>query len=213
MDPRFKDVKVIAWDVDTTLYKAIPELSIKFKKECIKEVARVENVSFEKAAEIFEKERAKFGSSTMALMRLGAGDFRTILTIQRKIGKQNYIKTDPKLLEMFKKLSKFRHFLITNSMREDDKLTLEKLGLPETIFERIITVEDTQEPKPSLSPFKLLLKITGLPPKAHLYVGDREKVDIEPAKRLGMKTILVWEESKIADLSIPTVYDIVGVLL
>ena len=98
-------------------------------------------------------------------------------------------------------------------MVEDDRATLKKLGVPVTIFERIITAQDCQEPKPDPEPFRLLLKITGLPADQHLYIGDRELVDILPAKKLGMKTILVWGKSKIADLSLPTVYDVAEVLI
>ncbi len=213
MDSRFKDVKIIAWDVDTTLYKNIPELSIRFKEECIKEVAKVKEISFAEAESIFEKARATNGSSTMTLRNLRVGDENTLLQIQKRIDKQGYIKPDPKLLSMFQKLSKFRHFIITNSMKEDDKAALVKLGLPESIFEKIITVEDAGEPKPSLAPFQFLLKLTGLPPEQHVYVGDREKVDIEPAKKLGMKTILVWGESELADVSLSAVYDVPEVLL
>lgn len=212
MDSRFKDIKVIAWDVDTTLYKNIPELSIRFKEECIKEVARAKGISFAEAESIFEKSRATNGSSTMTLRNLAVGDEKTLLQIQKRIGKQNYIKPDPELLLMFKKLSGFRHFIITNSMKEDDEAALAKLGIPESIFEKIITVEDAGEPKPSLAPFQFLLKLTGLRPEQHVYVGDREKVDIEPAKKLGMKTILVWGESEMADVSLPTVYDVVNIL-
>lgn len=212
MDSRFKDIKVIAWDVDTTLYKAIPELSIKLKEEFIQQVAKVKNLSITDAREVFETERAKWGSSTMTLRKLGAGNEQDILKIQKKINKTAYIMPDPQLLEMFKILKSFRHFLITNSTKEDDRATLVKLGLPETIFEKIITVEETGEPKPSLKPFEFLLNITGLPAQEHVYVGDMDKVDIEPAKKLGMKTIMVWGESKIADLSLSTVYDIANVL-
>ena len=213
MNPLFKNIKIIAWDVDTTLYKNIPELSLKFKEECIKVVAAVRNISYKEAENIFEDMRLKCGSSTMALRTLKAGDEKTLLEIQKKLHKQDYIKPDPKLLEMFNKLKKFRHFIITNSMKEDDQACLKKLGIAETIFEKIITVEDSGEPKPGLASFQLLLTTTGLSADQHVYIGDREQVDIVPAKSLGMKTILVWGKSDIADLSLPTVYDVANVFI
>jgi FMN phosphatase YigB (HAD superfamily) len=56
---------------------------------------------------------------------------------------------------------------------------------------------------------------TGLPPVAHLMIGDRERVDLVPAKKLGMKTCLVWaaEPSMVADITLPTVYDLSQVLV
>jgi HAD superfamily hydrolase (TIGR01549 family) len=212
MDQRFENIKIIAWDLDTTLYKAIPELSLKFKEECIKEVAKAKNLTFKKAQKIFEDYRARLGSSTLTLMTLKVGDANLIEEIQDRIGKVSYIKKDPKLAKMFAALSSFRHFLITNGKRKNALATLAALGLAPETFERIITLEEGGKPKPEPDPFKLLLKITGIPAASHLMIGDMEKVDIVPAKKLGMKTILVWGESKIADLSLPTVYDIVKVL-
>ena len=212
MDIRFKNIKVIAWDLDTTLYRAIPALSLAFKNECIKEVAKKKNISFEAAQKIFEERRMRLGSSTMTLMELEVGDYNLIEKIQDRIGKVSYLKKDKKLPKLFAKLSSFRHFLMTNGKRKPTLEALSALGLSSKIFEKIITVEDTGKPKPDSAPFKLLLKITDLPPNTHLMVGDMEKVDIKPAKKAGMKTILVWGESKIADLYLPTVYDIVKVL-
>lgn len=211
MDQRFKNIKVIAWDVDTTMYKDIPELSMAFRDGCIAVIAEAKILSFSAAEQLFETERAKYNSSSLVLKTLGFDVKKIIPEIQRRINKTDFIKEDPKLLPMFLSLKNFRHFIISNAMVEDDRATLKKLGVPVAIFERIITAQDCQEPKPDPEPFRLLLKITGLPADQHVYIGDRELVDIAPAKKLGMKTILVWGESKIADLSLPTVYDVANV--
>ncbi len=49
-------------------------------------------------------------------------------------------------------------------------------------------------------------------PDEIVYIGDREDIDIEGAKAVGMKTIFVGGESDKADASCQTVYDI-GLLL
>lgn len=208
MDYRFAKIKVIAWDMDTTLYKPDPKLGEAFLNGCVEEVARVKSLSFEDAKKLFDQTRKTTSSSTQAFINLGVGDFYTMWEIQKRIGKVNYLKKDPKLAQIFLKLDKYRHFMISNSVPEEIETVLGAIGLSKSYFEKLISVADTGEPKPSLKPFELLLKITGLPAEQHVYIGDREKVDIEPAKKLGMKTILVWGESKIADLSLPTVYDV-----
>lgn len=213
MDSRFKDIKVIAWDMDTTLYKPDPLLGKAFLDGCVSEVARVKNLSFKDAKIIFDKARLETDSSTQSLINLGVGDFYTVWEIQKQIGKVNYLRKDSKLPKLFRLLKNFRHFLISNSVPEEIKTVLEAIGLSEDYFEKCISVVDAGEPKPSLKPFELLLKITGLAPEQHVYIGDREKVDILPAKKLGLKTILVWGKSAIADLSLPTVYDVAKVLL
>ena len=45
-----------------------------------------------------------------------------------------------------------------------------------------------------------------------MYVGDRVDTDIEGARAVGMKTILVGSDSELADASCSTVYDILSVL-
>jgi FMN phosphatase YigB (HAD superfamily) len=46
-------------------------------------------------------------------------------------------------------------------------------------------------------------------------IGDREKVDILPAKALGIRTCMVWaiKPSMVADITIPTVYELSQVLV
>lgn len=213
MHPLFKNVKVIVWDMDTTLYKAIPALSLAFLKGCIEEVAKVKNLTFEDAEILLKREKERVGSITQSFMNLGCGDFHTMWDVQKRIGKVNFLHKDPKLPKVLKALSRYRHFLISNSVSEEVHTVLEAIGLSESYFEEIITVDRTGEPKPSPKPFELMLSLTGLKPEEHVMIGDMEKIDIAPAKKLGMKTILVWGESKIADLSLPTVYDAISVFL
>ncbi len=213
MDIRFKDVKVIAWDLDTTLYRPIPELGEKFKEECIKEVANHKKIPLNEALILFEETRSHYDSSTMTLEALGVGDFSLVNNIQQRINKIGYLSKDEKLIKLFGKLKKFRHFIISNSVHEEIKATLQVLGLSDKLFEKIFSVEDTGRPKPDASLFRLLLSYTHLPPEAHLYVGDRERVDIEPAQKIGFKTILVWGESTLPTVSVPTVYEVAELLL
>lgn len=212
MNSRFAKIKIIAWDLDTTLYQPDPALGKAFLDGCIEEVAKKKNLSFKDAKIIFDKVRLTTDSSTQAMMNLGVGDFYTVWEIQKRIGKVNYLRKDPKILKTLKKLKNYRHFIISNSVPEEIETVLKAIGLDKSYFEKCISVADVGAPKPSPKPFEFLLKLTGLKSEEHLMVGDREKVDIEPAKKLGMKTILVWGKSKMADLSLPTVYDIVKVL-
>ncbi|MFH0864503.1 MAG: HAD family hydrolase [Candidatus Gottesmanbacteria bacterium] len=216
MDQRFKDVKVIAWDIDTTLYKTIPELSIKLKNGCIEEISKLKNIPLSEADVLFHKEREKWGSTFLAFMSLGWKNLEAVKKIEeveKKINKYSYIKYDPELKEVFAKLHSFRHFILRNGTKNSTLKLLNLLGVNPDIFEKMITTEDCLLPKPDLAPFKMLLEITGLPAEQHVYIGDRERVDIEPAKKLGMKTILVWGKSALADISLPTVYDVPSVFL
>lgn len=110
-------------------------------------------------------------------------------------------------------LEAFTHIIVTNTSRKGTVRTLELLGLPLRIFRGIITADDVSYSKPDLEPYVKALEMTACPPHQHVSIGDREKVDIFPAKKLGMRTILVWGASDVADVCIPTVYDVPNVLL
>ena len=111
------------------------------------------------------------------------------------------------------RLQGFQHVIVTNTSRKGTIRTLEILGLSDKMFQGVITADDVARSKPDLEPYLEALKMTGSPANRHVSIGDREKVDILPAKKLGMKTILVWGASKVADVSLPTVYDVPRVLL
>lgn len=56
-------------------------------------------------------------------------------------------------------------------------------------FDVVVTLDDTQELKPSPMPFRKALDALQIPPENVLFVGDRPERDIEGAKKLGMKTV------------------------
>ena len=78
----------------------------------------------------------------------------------------------------------------------------------------MVTAETVGTVKPHPEGFRYILGKTGLPPEQHLMIGDREAVDLVPAKQLGMHTCLVWSEKKsaVADITLATVYDVVRLL-
>ena len=94
------------------------------------------------------------------------------------------------------------------------KETLVALGLPVDTFKEMVTSETVGVTKPEEKGFRYIMDKTGLPPEAHMMIGDREAVDFAPAKKLGMHTCLVWseEKSKIADITLPTVYEVADIL-
>ena len=88
-------------------------------------------------------------------------------------------------------------------------------GLNANIFTGIVTSEKVGVNKPELKGFQYILNKTQLSADEHLMIGDREEVDLVPAKKLGMKTCLVWsnKKSEIADITVKDVYAIKNFLL
>ena len=131
-----------------------------------------------------------------------------------------FMEKDSKLSELFAKLKKYRHFILGNGVKENLVRTAKGLGILE-FFEEIVTSEIVGANKPDPAGFLYIMKKTGLPAQNHLMVGDREVVDLAPAKVLGMQTCLVtWgggfvelpKTGAFVDVSIPTIYDLPNVL-
>lgn len=202
-----KKIKVIVWDVDGTWYRFIPAFSEEGVNNRLRVLVQKKNISFDEAKKLYEETKKKTISSPLAIAELtGMSVVEVLSGVDGKVDRSKYLKKDRKLLQMFDRLKDFRHAVVSNISRKTFCRTVELLGLSEKIFEYVLTTDDSGEVKPSLGPFRMVLKKTGFRPDNHLVVGDRESLDIIPAKKLGMQTCFVWGKSKLADVSIDEVY-------
>jgi putative hydrolase of the HAD superfamily len=76
------------------------------------------------------------------------------------------------------------------------------------LFDAVVAFEDTGCKKPDKMPFEAALRKLGVKPEETLMVGDWYKGDIEGAKRLGIKTVLVGEPKGEEDYCVTNVGDI-----
>jgi HAD superfamily hydrolase (TIGR01549 family) len=203
-----KIIRCLVWDIDGTLYKSTTDLLEAIRHETYRRIALDLNISYEKAREKFLNLYAELGGATATILKLGL-DRRLIQDAVDAVDKTRYLKRDQQLLDMFEDpLKNFTHVIVTNTSRRGTMRTLEILGLSPDLFRGIVTADDVVRSKPDVEPFEKALEITGHPAIEHVSIGDRDKVDILPAKALGMRTIFVWGISQRADISVPTVYDV-----
>lgn len=202
-------IKTIGWDLDGTLYRSNPKLSKLMRAKQHEVVARKFGWESERAKREFKRRYKKLGSHTKTLNSFGIDGPAFYTKIWDEVDLVRFIKKDLKIVELFKKLAGKRHFLLSNSNREDQmKRKLRLVGLNPGVFEFIVSTIDVGEVKPDPKPFLVALEKLSLPPGKVLYIGDRESTDILGAKGVGMRTCLVWGESKEADVSLPRVYDV-----
>lgn len=207
-----KDVKHLIWDVDGTFYRSNQDLARAIQHEIYVRVADRLGVPYEEAKDRFLAQYHLVGGATAALVELGLSR-RLVQEAVDAVDKTRYLKPDLKLREMLEvALRDFTQIIVTNTSRSGTIRTLAALGLSPEIFREMVTADDVLHSKPDLEPFRKVLTITQDSAYRHVSIGDREKVDILPAKKLGMKTIFVWGISEAADASAPTVYDIPDVL-
>jgi len=205
-----KDIEVLIWDLDGTLYHEIPELKKAILQNAVKAVAKTKRIAFSEAEKLFLKNYERFKSNTKTLFHLGVDRDYVISGDWYNQAQLKFIKKDPLLADIFKKLQNLRHIIHTNSERKIALKKLKILGLDLNLFEKIFTSSDMAgKVKPDPSAFKLVLQFTKLKPKEHLFIGDSVGKEVIPAKKLGMKTCLVWDKSDLADVNLEKVYDIV----
>ena len=80
----------------------------------------------------------------------------------------------------------------------------------------IVAGEDTEETKPSVTPFRLAALRMGLSCSECIFVGDKPFTDIRGAKKAGMKTILVergiWKLGEEPDFTVASLSELCQIL-
>lgn len=202
-----KYIKVLLWDLDGTLYKNIPELRDERWKIDVRVVSDILHIPFKEAESRLKEAVHIYKSVTRSMMSLGCGTEIEILhKVEPQIDRTKYLHRDEKLIQLFTSLKSYRHFIFSNILTSCIPPVLNKLGLNPEIFEGFITTEETKTVKPDPRFFQYALNLTKLQPEQHLVVGDRLEVDLLPARKLGMKTCLVWGKSNTVDVSCSSVY-------
>ncbi len=114
-----------------------------------------------------------------------------------------YLKTDSfinkKLLKRLLKIKRKKKLvtcLYTSQSLVHIKEVLGKSEKEKKLFDRIFTLQDFDEPKPSIKNLEKICHQLKINPKNGLMVGDNVAMDLMPAKFLGMKTVLY---SKVVD--------------
>ncbi len=210
MDARFSDVKVMIWDFDGTFYHATPEIHAAIRESEYRVIMDHTHWSHEKAVEEFHKVFPAVTPSGTKAVSIITGISVAFAAAQTGTDLSLFIKKDEKLPILFDTLKSYRHFMLVNGTQHSVQKGLALLGVERSLFEDVVTSEVVGDNKPSEKGFQYILAKTGLPARHHIMIGDREMVDLAPAKKVGMHTCLVWSDtaSSIADVTVPTVYDV-----
>lgn len=160
----------------------------------------------------FEKLYKKYGSNSAVFTHLGK---------ESDFWMQHFDKLDQDLYyepvaDVYDTLDKLRKkvpiSLFTNAKLKNAQKTMSVIKVDMGWFTSIISGDDVPNRKPALDGFSLIIQRSKLPASQILYVGDRVDVDIKPARKLGMKTCLVYSKSSQADYSINSIRDLLTLL-
>lgn len=87
-----------------------------------------------------------------------------------------------------------------------------QLNIPVEYFTHVVSGDDIRERKPALEGFQKMIDLSGIRADEILYVGDRVKVDIAPAKQFGMLACMLWEHSDLADFNIQSFAELENII-
>jgi HAD superfamily hydrolase (TIGR01549 family) len=77
----------------------------------------------------------------------------------------------------------------------DSEKIMESLGINLSIFDHILSSAELVHPKPHEEGYLKMIELSGLPANEILYIGDIEEKDVIPAKRVGLKTGIIYNHS------------------
>jgi len=122
----------------------------------------------------------------------------------------DYITKNPSIREIFYNLEG-KIAILTGAPKVWAKKVLEYLEVYDIVANALFTGEpDIRKPNP-LS-FQQVLDYFRILPEQAISIGDQESTDIIPAKKLGIKTILLGSDTKSADFCINKLEDIIPLI-
>jgi len=215
---RFKNIKLVIFDMDGTLYPADEELNRVYPEICIKLVAKYKKLSFREAEKDFNQKKESLRlllcgrpSNTLTLFKYYDVPFAEYEDmVNQRMNIEEKIKFDKKAFEVIKLVSEnfIVHLHTTNNARctnrilkvlkmdeifpEGKRLTLSHIArFPVEKSEKLDYI------KPGKKGFELILNMYKVKNEESLMVGDSDVSDIMPARELNL---YAYKISTIEDL-------------
>ena len=199
-------IEALGVDLDKTLYKPNEKIDEAIRKYACEQAADELGIPYEKIRADFNKLYTQSQSGGNSLEKLGVLNGREIM--HEALDNADivpYLRKNTRLAEMFSRLNQdYKLFLITYSREELALRKLEKLGIDTYIFHPSI-YGDSPLQRENGSAFKHVSRKLLVHCQNMMFVGDREQVDILPAKKLGITTAIVNGKSKEADYQLKNI--------
>ena len=184
------DTKFWIFDLDNTLYSGQTKVFAEISKNMTAYISKKLNIDLVKAKEIQTKYFYQNGTTLSGLMKYDNIDPYEFLDFVHNID-ISWLPKDQLLREELIKI-KEKKYIFTNGSHSHVKNITKQLGISD-LFDGTFTITDADFiPKPSIEPYKKLVKKFDLNPKKSILIEDIAH-NLKNAKHLGMKT--VWLEN------------------
>jgi len=183
--------KLIVFDIDGTLYRS-DDYERELHKEIVELLAEKLGCSTEEVKAKLRALRKETPSISWCLIKLGINLKEFYEELARRANPSKYIREAKDVKALLGKLKEagFKLAAHTNSGRALALKVLGALGINPSMFDIMVTSDDA-EPKPSPDGYLKILGLAGITAEEAVYVGDRYDVDLKPAKKLGIRTVIV----------------------
>jgi HAD superfamily hydrolase (TIGR01549 family) len=193
-------IKHVWFDVANTLYPETPEFNLvhdQLRYDTYAALVGQEDAN--RAKTEYEELYAKHGSNSAVFTSLGKpSDYWQ--RVYEGMDTSQLIKPDPEVVGTLETIKAIVPISVYTNLRlTKTEEVLAQVGIPLNYFTHVLTGDDIAARKPALDGFHKMVELTNLPAAEIMYIGDRVKVDIEPAKKIGMVTCLLWDQSALAD--------------
>lgn len=192
-------IRAILFDLDDTLinFKAMKKAAI---TEAAKSMVRAglnmqEKTVYSKLSAVYWGDIESNTAISEFLKQIGKLDDHILAAGINGYMKGKLANTSPvpgarEVIEKLKK--KYKVAIVTDAPRLKAFQRLNLMGI-DNLFDVVVAFEDTGNHKPSALPFEAALRKLKVKPSEAVMVGDWYERDIEGAKNLGMKAVLVGE--------------------
>jgi HAD superfamily hydrolase (TIGR01549 family) len=223
MSKDFANIRAIFFDTSDTLYKSA-EMEAAYPQKLVELIATTRNIPADKAKRLLNEatEKLKATEKHVTKVRAAAEFGFSRAEVHEKafcmVRPKDYLSEDTELEAVISMLTQHYKLGIISNLKRSHMLEIfEALGLSPDTFPLMVTEDIVTSIKPDPEPFLKAIGLAKCTPKECLYVGDSPTKDMQPAKEVGMKTVLIAdnpseEDMKYADVSISNVKDIAGVV-
>lgn len=222
-EPDFSGIRAIFFDTSDTLYKSA-EMEAAYPQKLVELIASTHGLSKAEAEkqldEVTEKLKAseKHVTKVRAAAEFGFSRKEVHDKAFCQVDPKEYLAKDPVLDAVMSKLAGHYKLGIISNLRHSHMLEVfDALGLSPEWFPLMVTEDMVNEIKPDHEPFLKAIELAGCKAVECLYIGDSPTKDMQPAKEVGMKTLLVAkapseEDMKFADGAIGDVKEVAELL-
>ena len=206
MSLAFPEISSIVFDLDGTLYVS-PPIADQIQTAAEALVAATRGVSLADGQALLRRARQALAESldeeptlTRTCQELGIEICDLHRAFQAQVKPEDYLVPDPVLCALLDSLRGYcRLYIYTNNSFPLASRILALLDVADR-FERLFTIEFCGQPKPDPEAFQKVVEDIGGPPQSFLFVGDRASIDLGPAARAGMATLLVRETADLLQI-------------